>query len=410
MQLRASAVLLGVAALAGAPAGHAQVEADLRAQISHEPSAVSEMTVYTPEVSVSASPLDGLRVGAAYQADVVTGASEAVKAGPLLATVPDIVSRASVQDYRHIASGTVALERQHARVSASYSYGTENDYRSHAFSVAAATDFWQRNTEIELAYSRGFDEVCTLSQRDLPATLRQGLDTSGDCFTASDRVEALDISLDNFQLAWTQTWTPVLATQLILNGALQHGFLGNPYRQVVLGPTGQAAQEHHPDDRRRVAASLRIKYYSRELETALGAFVRGYRDSWELQSLTSEVSAERYVRSWLSVLVHGRVHVQSGASFWSDDYSGGEPTYGPRGQFWSGDRELSPLTTLLGGARLVGTWRGTGAARWGGVFREFSAAASFDLLRTFLRDFTWAGTEPDDTVVLLPSLSMTGSF
>ena len=65
---------------------------------------------------------------------------------------------------------------------------------------------------------------------------------------------------------------------------------------------------------------------------------------------------------------------------------------------------------MLGGVRVVGTWRGDGGARWAGVFREFSATASFDLLRTFLRDFTWAGVEPDDTIVMLPSLAATGSF
>ena len=385
-------------------------EVDLRTQIFHEPSTRSKMTVYTPEVSISAAPSQALRVFASYQADAVTGASESVKAGPLLSATPDIVSRASVRDFRHIASGGFSLERAHTRLNASYTHGTENDYRSHAFAVAAGTDFLQRNTDVEISYSRGFDEVCSLAQRTLPATLRQGLDTSDGCFTANERVEALDISIDNFRLAWTQTWTPVLTTQLIFSGGLQHGFLGNPYRQVVIGPTGQAAQENHPDDRIRTAAAFRLKYYSRLLKTALGMFARGYRDSWELQSLTYELTAERYVQPWLALLVHGRVYVQSGASFWSDDYTGGEPISGPRGQFWSGDRELSPLTTLLGGARLTGTWRAAGGERWAGAFREFSAGVSLDLMQTFLKDFTWAGEKPDDTVVMLPSLSATGSF
>jgi Protein of unknown function (DUF3570) len=411
VQLKARSLAAGWAALVLAGASHAQVaEVDLRTQVFHEPSKTSKMTVYTPEVNISATPYEGLQIFASYQADAVTGASEAVKAGPLLATVPDIVSRASVRDFRHIATGGFSIERKHARLNASYTYGTENDYRSNAFSVSTGTDFWQRNTDVELGYSRGFDEVCTLSQANLPATLRQGLDTSDDCFTASERVEALDISLDNFRVAWTQTWTPVLTTQLTFTGALQHGFLGNPYRQVVIGPTGQAAQENHPDDRRRAAVALRLKYYSKALETAFGVFARGYRDSWELQSFTTEISAERYLQPWLSLLVHGRAYAQSKASFWSDDYTGGEPTYGPRGQFWSGDREMSSLETLLGGVRLVGTWRGAGGARWAGVFREFSAAASLDLMKTFLHDFTWAGAKPDDTVVMMPSLAATGSF
>jgi hypothetical protein len=403
--------LLALGCWLAAPTGHGQTaEVDLRTQIFHEPSATSKMTVYTPELGISASPFEGLDVFATYQADAVTGASEAVKAGPLLSDVPDIVSRASVQDFRHIASGGLSITRKHTRLTGSYTYGTENDYRSNAFSIAAGTDFWQRNTDVELGYSRGFDEVCTLAQGNVPVTLRQGLDTSDGCFTASERVQALDVTLDNFRVAWTQTWTPVLTTQLIFSGGLQHGFLGNPYREVVIGPTGQAAQEHHPEERLRTAAALRLKYYSRDLKTAFGLFARGYRDSWELQSFTGEFTAERYLSSWLSLMVHGRAYVQSGASFWSDDYTGGEPEAGPRGQYWSGDREMSPLTTLLAGARFTATWRGESGGRWAGLFREFSAAASLDLMKSFLRDFTWAGVAPDDTVVMMPSLSATGTF
>jgi hypothetical protein len=390
--------------------GHTQVvELDLSTQVFHEPSAESHMTVLTPEVAVSASPVQAVKVSARYEADVVSGASEVVKAGPLLGDQPDIVSRASVQDFRQIASGGIAFEREHARASAGYTYGVENDYRSNAISFAAGTDFLQRNTDVEIGYSHGFDSVCTLAQRSLATTLRRGLDSSDECFTASERVDALDISLDAFRVGWTQAWTPVFTTQLVLSGSLQHGFLGNPYREVVIGPTGQAAQENHPRDRRRSAATLALKYYSRALKTALGSSLRGYRDSWQLRSFTYELSAERYIFPWLTLLVHGRAYVQSGASFWSDDYTGGEPSLGPRGTYWSGDRELSPLKSLLGGIRVNATWRG-GEGRVAGVFREFSAGGSFDLIKTFLDDFTWAGQRPDDTLVMLPAFNASGSF
>ena len=412
MQLRwraAGLLALGLTSFTQLGRGQ-EAEVDLRTQIFHEPSATSHMTVYTPEVNIQATPSDALSVYANYQADAVTGASESIKAGPLLANVPDIVSRASVRDFRQMATGGFSVNREHTRFGGSYTYGTENDYRSNSFAVSAGTDFLQRNTDMEIGYSKGFDEVCSLRQRNLPATLRQGLDSSDGCFTKAERLESLPISLDNFRLAWTQTWTPVFTTQLVFTGALQHGFLGNPYREVVIGATGQAAQENHPDDRRRVAAGLALKYYAKSIETALGVSTRVYRDSWELQSFNVEVTAERYLQPWLRLFLHGRAYVQSGASFWSDDYTGGEPAMGPRVQFWSGDRELSPLQTLLGGASVTGTWRAAGDSRWVGVFREISAGASLDLLATFLRDFTWAGKKPDDTIVLLPSLGATGNF
>jgi hypothetical protein len=116
MQLRRAplGVTVGLAvgvALATLPSRGQVVEVDMRTQVFHEPSASSRMTVYTPELAVSAEPAEGARVFASYQADAVTGASEAVKAGPLLSGVPDIVSRASVQDYRHVASGGSTIAR-----------------------------------------------------------------------------------------------------------------------------------------------------------------------------------------------------------------------------------------------------------------------------------------------------------
>jgi hypothetical protein len=407
------APLAGFCAAALLWAGHGQgqvAELDIRTQIFHEPSATSKMTVYTPELNIAAMPTPALRVFAQYQADAVTGASEAVKAGPLLSNVPDIVSRASVKDFRSMATGGFSLTREHTHFEGSYGYSTENDYRSNSFSVAAGTDFLQRDTDVEIGYAHSFDDVCSLAQRNVPYTLRQGLDSSQGCFTKNPRVDSLDIAQDNFRAAWTQAWTPVFTTQLVFSGELQHGFLGNPYRQVVIGPTGQAAQEHHPDDRSRAAVALRLKYYSRPLKTAIGLFARGYRDSWELDSLTWELSAERYLQPWLRLFLHGRAYTQSGASFWSDDYTGGEPQHGPRGQYWSGDRELSPLRSLLGGVSLTGSWRAAGDARLVGVFTDFSASVSFDLLRTYLEDFTWAGKKPDDTVVMLPSIGATGTF
>src|SRR4051794_15059944 len=115
----AALVALGLASITRP--GRAQVaEVDLRTQIFHEPSAQSHMTVYTPEVNIQASPSDALGVYANYQADAVTGASEAIKAGPLLANVPDIVSRASGRDFRQMATRGVAWTREHTRGSGSY--------------------------------------------------------------------------------------------------------------------------------------------------------------------------------------------------------------------------------------------------------------------------------------------------
>jgi hypothetical protein len=369
------------------------------------------MTVLAPSATLTGIPAEFLSVHAGYTADIVSGATESVKAGPLLSSTPDIVSTASITDIRHVVTGGVDLTRPHTKLGASYTYGTESDYRSNAFQVSAGTDFFQRNTEIEIAYARGFDEVCDVAQNaDLAPTGRLALDESAGCFTDDDDRRENDLSLDNFHAAWTQAWTPVLATQLVFTGAIQHGFLSNPYRSVVIGPTGEFAQEHHPSDRARLALALRFKYYLRAIDLAVGFGVRGYRDTWEILSQAYELDASKDIFPWLRLDAHGRFYSQTGAVFWSDDYTGGEPITGPRGQYFSGDREVSPLKSLLGGGRLVTSWHGAPGERVVGLFLDFEAAGGLDVVKTILDDFTWAGQDPDDTLAFALAVSATASF
>jgi len=125
---------------------------------------------------------------------------------------------------------------------------------------------------------------------------------------------------------------------------------------------------------------------------------------------TYEVDAERYRLPWLRVLVRGRYYTQSKALFWSDDYTGGEPATGPRGQYWSGDRELSPLSNYLVGGRVLAAREGRPGARVLGLFLNFSGSLGVDFLKTNLQDFTLGGRRPDDTIALLWTLGFRGEF
>lgn len=395
--------VLGVLVLGPNLAG-AQVDA--RTSVFYEPSESSQLLVVHPTVSVGVPVSSALSINAGYEADVVSGATEAVKAGPLV----DVVTAAtSFDDVRHVGRGGFELRRDVARIGASYAYGVESDYRSHAVAVTAGTDLLDRNTQIDLGYAHGFDRVCTTDfSRTLAPSARSALDSSSGCFTNRENRASRSIDLDNFQVGWTQAWTPVFATQMVLTASLAHGFLENPYRSVVIGPVGEQALENHPDDRARAALGLRGKYFLREADTALTLGLRAYRDSWALTSETVELEAEHYLRPWLRGLVRARVYHQSGALFWSDDYTGGEPELGPRGQYWTGDRELSPLWSYLVGGRVLATLRPDG--RTLGVFSSFSFGLGVDVSKVDLLEFTWSGTTPDDTLSILGTLTIGGAF
>src|SRR5262245_57967413 len=96
------ALLVALMSFWGIRASYAQaVELDTRVLFFHEPAKGSTMTVYTPSADLTARPWDSLSVSAGWEADIVSGASEKVKAGPL-ARNPDITSGASVKDTRHM--------------------------------------------------------------------------------------------------------------------------------------------------------------------------------------------------------------------------------------------------------------------------------------------------------------------
>jgi hypothetical protein len=387
------------------------VELDTRVTFFHEPAKGSQMTVYTPSTDLTARPWEFLAVSAGWEADIVSGASERVKTGPLSRAGPDTITGASVKDVRHLGRGSVTVRREAVEFRAGGSVSVENDYKSNSFNGSARTDLFQHSTQLEIAYARNWDTACDLAHApNTDATLRQPLDNSTGCFqpNSTTRSEA-PIRTDAFQLTWSQAWTPVLTTQAVYTGQVQSGLLSDPYRAVSLSPSGQYAQEHHPENRARQAIAVRGAYYIRPFKGAVRAGLRGYRDTWDIYSGTFELEGEKYIFPWLRLRATGRYYRQTEALFWSDDYTGGEPLHGPRGQYWSGDRELSPFSSYLVGARVIGSWS-AGERRIAGIFEGLQAGVGLDVLFYNYSDFTLGGRKPLDTTAYIGSLSFTAMF
>jgi hypothetical protein len=86
------------------------------------------------------------------------------------------------------------------------------------------------------------------------------------------------------------------------------------------------------------------------------------------------------------------------------------PRKGPRTPASAARQPLRVGYDGAAGARVDATWRAAGGGRYGGVLYELRANLGFDVLKTVVTDFTWAGRRPDDTLVLLPSLGASGTF
>lgn len=402
--LRFAAKGFGVAVACGvlgrASMAHAQVaEIETAHTLYHEAPTRSNMTVYTPGVDVSVTPADWITVRGGYEADVVSGASVATKAGPAYQAVNpgvDVVTTASVHDFRQAPRGGLTFRKGDVAFTTSYTYGTENDYKSHAIFVGARTDAYGHNTQFEISYARNFDLVCDRVQavNDTAPRFRALEDSSG-CFTGKDPLRTRHtLSIDGLQASWTQAWTPVFATQLIYTAQLLDGFQSNPYRSVIVAE-GLKAEEHHPAVRARQALALRLNYYVRAVKLAVRLTGRVYRDTWDITSGTGELELERYLVSGLRLGLHGRFYKQSGAVFWSDDYTGGDRPLGPKGQYFTGDRELSPFWSAGLGLRVAYAIHPTsgddGRARLLGLFESAKLGASADAIQFSYDEYTLAG-------------------
>lgn len=395
---------------AGEAAGVAQV--DTAHTIFVESPTRTHMFVYTPGVTAAATPVPWATVRAGYEADVVSGASVAVKAGPAYRAVNsgvDVVTTASVHDLRHSPHGGFTLRKDDVSVNAEYTYSTENDYRSHSLFVAARTDAYEHNTQFELSYARNFDRVCDRVQSVNDTAVRfRALEDSSHCFASDPLRTTRALAIDAFQATWTQAWTPIFTTQAAYAVQLVDGFQSNPYRSVVLGQ-GLKAQEHHPNERARQSVTLRANLFVRSLKLAVRLSGRIYRDTWDVRSASGELELERYVFENLRLAARGRYYLQSGALFWSDDYTGGAPPLGPKGQYWTGDRELSPFWNVAAGLRVT-YGLAAGRARIAGVFERLKLGASGDVVQFDYTDYTLGGVPISNARAYVLGLNLGAAF
>lgn len=405
-----SAVLL--ATLLARTAYAQAVEVDTTHTIFHEAPTKSNMTVYSPSADLEATPYDWLSVRGGWEADVVSGSSVAVKAGPAYGAThgTDVVTSASVHDFRNLARGGFTLRKDIVSFVGNYSYSTEHDYRSNSFNIAARTEAYEHNSQFEISYAHNFDQVCdrTQSQSDPPARYVPLEDSSG-CFTGTNPLRTtLPIAVDSFQATWSQSWTPIFSTQLVYTAQITNGFQSNPYRSVIIAE-GLAAQENEPENRTRHAVAARANIYFRSLKAALRLSARGYWDTWAISSGTGEAELEKYLLEPLRVSARLRYYKQSGAVFYSDDYSGGNPPLGPRGQYWTGDRELSPFSSWLAGLRAVYTLSSK-QGRLGGFLTSLRAGVTADIIGFSYEDFTLAGQPIGNARSYLGAVDLTALF
>jgi hypothetical protein len=401
MQLkRAGACALIVASACGALSARAQVQVAAGTSVFREAGGSLDMTVLTPEVDADVALGDRIAVTADWTADVVSGASVAVVDAP--AATVDAIGSASVRDVRHVLGGSLRLQDAQSSVAVGYHYGFENDYRSHRLDVRARTELYERNTTLEIAYTRGFDRVCDGPDASDP-TVKPRMPSSEGCFADVVQRRQRDLAIHSFQAAWTQAWTPILSSQATASAQILEGFQANPYRGVSLGRA--AAQEHHPSNRARYALGVGARLWIRPLAGALQPQLRFYRDTWDILSWTAELGYEQSLGRGVRLRARGRFYSQGGAAFYSDDY-----VLQPRGQYFTGDRELSPMRSVMLGGQLVWTVPANERGEVLGFLGSLELALKADLLKSFFDEFHYDRVPAPNDTALLGALTLLAGF
>jgi hypothetical protein len=345
---------IALAVLCLGSAARAEDHVDIGLGYFVEPSKAQQLHVFHPSIDGHVDlghPAISLNLG--YAADVVTGATPRTYGAPISRL--DAISQAThFSDNRHAFHGGLELRVGPTQLSAGYTYGFENDYRSHSIDAAAQVDLWGKNTTFKLGYSHNFDSVCNVDNHGAMPLERQALSTSNGCF--DDNAKGLlteSVAIDAYALSWSQVITPIILTDLSVGLQVIDGFQSNPYRRVRLFNGTVEAQESEPLLRQRLAIQGRMRIAIKRAKAAVGVVARFYDDTWGVTSGTAELSWEQYLLPNLLIRLRGRFYQQSRAIFYRD--AGETLSYdsvGPVGQYFTGDRELSPFRDYLAGVKL----------------------------------------------------------
>jgi hypothetical protein len=300
--------------------------------------------VIHPQADVSATVAQTVAVAAGYSADVVSGATPA--------TFDAVSAATNFSDTRHLFHGSFGFEQSDGGIAFAGAYGWEKDYKSTVISATTHHDLYEHNFTLALAYSHNFDRVCdadNTAAAGLPLE-RVPLTSSEGCFTSMQGYATHKLNIDSFEPSLSWTMTPRLVIQGGATIQILDGFQSNPYRKVLVGSQDRTPQEHEPDFRQRYALFARLAYAFPELRASTLAMVRGYDDSWAVKAITADVTGTKYLGQSMLVSARAHWHQQGGASFYrgANDYR----TLGPAGQYWTGDRELSPMGNYLFGGKV----------------------------------------------------------
>jgi hypothetical protein len=344
---------LVIALLLCARFAHADDRAEVSTQLFEERRAGDKggLTVVHPQADFGVDIGRYTTLEAGYSADAVSGATATTY------QVDAVSSATKFSDLRHEGTLGFGFHGRRSSILFTGGVGTERDYLSHSVGGVATIDLPGRNTTIALAYGHSFDQVCDHDNGDAMPLERKALigaepcNKTGGLFGKDTPGTTIwhDLSIDTAQTTLTQNLSPTMNMQVALYGQVLNGFQSNPYRRVRVG--GNSPQEHIPDERARWSITARMNRFLPKLHAAAHFSARFYDDTWRVVGGDVELAYSQYVGNSLLLRFHARVYQQSAAKFFKDAFF--YETESTAGEYYTGDRELSPVRSATFGAKLT---------------------------------------------------------
>jgi hypothetical protein len=365
--------------LAFSAVAHADDRAEVSTSLFSEQRAGGKggLTVVHPQLDIGTDIGNHVSLDVGYAADAVSGSTATTY------QVDAVSGATEFSDLRHEGRLALGFHGRRSGLTFVTTIGTERDYLSRQFGGVANIDLPGRNTTVTLGYSHSFDAVCDKDNSDLMPLERRALIGSDPCAKSGGiigkatlgQTKWRDISIDTVQATLTQNLSPTMNMQVSLYGQVLEGFQSNPYRRVRVGPN--SPQEHIPDTRARWSVTARVNRFLTKLRGAAHFNARFYDDTWKVIGGDVELGYSQYVGNSLLLKFRARAYQQSAAKFFKDAFF--YETESTAGEYFTGDRELSPVRSALIGAKLTLISVGEDKPVWG-LFDKLQFNVKGDLM------------------------------
>jgi hypothetical protein len=283
-----------------------------------------------PSLLVRKNFAETVSVSANYYVDKVSSASI------------DVVTQASPFGYSEDRTETsVGVDYLYDRtlLSAGYTKSDEDDYTAETLRFDISQEFFGDLTTVSMGYSRANDEV----RQNGNAAFEETVDRQ------------------HYRLGLSQIVTRDLIVSAGYELITDEGYLNNPYRSVryLASPTAYAFEaERYPHTRTSDALALRALYYL-PYRAALRGEYKYYKDDWEIEANSFEISYTHPLPKGFMLDVRYRLYQQDKAEFYSDLYARQDFQ-----NYLARDKELSSFDATTLGVGISYEFLSGGKSKW----------------------------------------------